>query len=537
MRNGSLRSTWRSWSAATEARDRASALAQQSQAKSEMLATLSREVRSHLNGIIGSADLLLDEPLPFLPRQHLSTLRASAESLHRSLNDVLDYSSIETGQLRIAAAPFELDEPFIEVIEELLPLARLKSLDLVLIVSPDAARRVNGDAARLRQIVLNLAANAVKFTPSGRVVVRVGPSPDSTSTSKHGRAWLHISVSDTGPRIPEEMQATLFERLAGPETASARRFGGSGLDLVISKRLVELMGGTIGARNLADSGFEFWVTLPLAPLAADLTPPSPALPAALHTVVLDADAASRVAAATILSRLGVEHDVTDLLPKALELLRDASRDGVREPVLLVDEAIIAHQASGLLQRMHEDLILRRTRVVLLARDPAAAAATATALGSGAILAKPLLRLEHVVEALARSRAVAPAAAPVSKRRLVLVVDDDEISRSVASQLLQRQGCTVELATSGQAAIERARAGAFDLIFMDCQMPELDGFETTRRIRAALGAAAPSIVALTANTSLADRERAVSAGMVDFVVKPVRRAEFSRVLDRWIPVEQ
>jgi two-component system, sensor histidine kinase and response regulator len=328
------------------------------------------------------------------------------------------------------------------------------------------------------------------------------------------------------------MQATLFERLAGPEAAPSRRFGGSGLDLVISKRLVELMGGAIGARNLAESGFEFWVMLPLAP-AADAAPRPRALPPKLHAIVLDADLASRMAASTILNRLEVEHDVTDLLPNALDLLRDANQDGAREQVLLVDDAVVANRPADLVRQLQDDPLLRKTRVVLLTRDSAAATSTASALAAVAVLTKPLLRLEPVIEAIGRSRTPAPVPATNRERPVVLVVDDDEISRSVASQLLERQGCTVEIATSGGAAIQRAQTHAFDLIFMDCQMPELDGFETTRRIRAALGAAAPSIVALTANTSPVDRERAFTAGMVDFIDKPVRRAELSRVLERWI----
>lgn len=518
---------------AAEAQERAAAVARESQAKSEMLATLSREVRGHLNGIMGSADLLLDEPLAPAPRQHVSTLRASAESLHRSLNDVLDYSSLETGQIRIAQAPFDLAEPLVEVVEQLSPLALLKSIDLLLIVAPDAPRRVIGDATRLRQILLNLTANAVKFTASGRVVLRVGLPPDSAAPSIRGATWMHFSVSDTGPGIPEEMQATLFERLGGPEAASPRRFGGSGLELAISKRLVGLMGGSIGARNLPESGSEFWVVLPLAPDTADAPPPPRILPAELHAVVLDGLAASRVAISTMFTRLGVEHDVTDLLPEALGLLRDTLDDGVREQVLLVDEAIAAAHAADLAGHLRGDAGLRKTRVVLMARDPGAAAATAAAIGAAAVLRKPLLRAEHVVAALGRGPVAAPPP-PAREHPLVLVVDDDEISRSVASQLLGRQGCTVETVVSGLAALERAQGTAFDLIFMDCQMPGLDGFEATRRIRAALGAKAPPVVALTANTSPADRERAFGAGMVDFVDKPVRRAELIRVVNRWIP---
>ncbi len=520
--------------AAADAQQRAAATARESQAKSEMLATLSREVRSNLNGIIGSADLLLDDMVAPAPRQHLSTLRASAESLHRSLNDVLEYSTLETGHLRITRMPFELTEPLIEVVEQLSPLAHLKGLDVLLIVAPDAPRRVIGDAARLRQILLNLAANAVKFTGQGRVVLRVGVTTETASPATSGATWLEFSVSDTGSGIPEELQATLFDRTGALNSGSERQYGGSGLELAISKRLVELMGGTIEARNVPEGGAEFRVVLPL-----ELETAPPALPVLkvdpeLHTVLLDASAASRVAISTLLTRVGAAHDVTDSLPEALDLLCDTVEDEVRAQVLLIDEAFAGVHRHELEQLRRENPELQKARVVLMARDAGSAAPLAAALGDAAVLRKPVVRAESLVQVLTRPTMDRTAAPAPRDRPLVLVVDDDEISRSVASQLLVRQGCAVEVVSSGLDAIARVQAMPFDLIFMDCQMPVMDGFEATRKIRAALGPRAPLIVALTANTSQADRERAFASGMVDFVDKPVRRGELTRVLSRWIP---
>lgn len=522
--------------AAAEARERAGTTARESQAKSELLATLSREVRSNLNGIIGSADLLLDDMVAPAPRQHLSTLRASAESLHRSLNDVLEYSTLETGQLRIARMPFELTEPMIEVVEQLSPLAHLKGLDVLLIIAPDAPRRVVGDAARLRQILLNLTANAVKFTAQGRVLLRVGLATDAGAVPRAGAVWLEFSVSDTGPGIPEELQATLFDRVGRLQAGAERQGGGSGLELAISKRLVELMGGTIGARNVPDGGSEFRVALPLEIEATPAPLPARKVDAGLHTVVLDPQAASRVAMSTLLARLGAAHDVADRLPEALALLRDPLEDEeVRGQALLIDEAIAAAHREELARLIREDDKLQQARVVLLARDAGAVAPLAEALGGVPVLRKPVVRAEVLLQALVRPTPDRTAPASVRERPLVLVVDDDEISRSVASQLLVRQGCAVETVNSGPEAVARAQAMPFDLIFMDCQMPVMDGFEATRKIRAALGPRAPLIVALTANTSQADRERAFASGMVDFVDKPVRRGELTRVLSRWVSV--
>jgi two-component system, sensor histidine kinase and response regulator len=525
-------------------------LASESQAKSEMLATLSRNIRAHLNGIMGSADLLLDNSLSPSQREHVTTLRASAESLHQSLNDVLDYSSIETGQITIEQAPFDLRQPLIAVIEHLSPLSLLKGLELVLIVAPDVPLHVTGDAGRLRQILLNLVSNAVKFTPRGRVVLRVEPGSGPPVDSKPGAGWLHFSISDTGTAIPEEMKDSIFDRFAHSDSTAARKFGGSGLELAISKRLVGLMGGRIGARNLPESGSEFWVELAL--------PAEKAQPAVdregalgLHVVVLDRLSASRLAASALLKRLGIEHDLADTLASAVELLRDAREAEAREIVMLVDEDVANDHATELTRLMVTDPVLQAVRLVLMSRHPDAKMAASTSFAVTAVLRKPLLRTETLLEAIKgapipqRTQLIGsrppfePCSAPASpedRGPRVLVVDDDEISRSVASQLLIRLGCIVELAVSGMEAIERARNHRFGLIFMDCQMPEMDGYTTTQRIRAAAGERAPPIVALTANTSAADRERCFAAGMCDFVEKPVRKAVLARVLKRWIASE-
>ena len=531
---------------ASLARQEMATLARENQGKSEMVATLSREVRAHLNGIMGSADLLLDVALTPPQREHLSTLRASAEALHQSLNDILDYSIIEAGKLRIETLPFTLKDPLVDVVEHLAPLAVLKGLELVLIVSSDVPRYVSGDAARLRQTLLNLMSNSVRFTSSGRVVLHVSLPPGSRAASPGGATWLHFSVSDTGARIPESMQTTLFDRFAQSDSPSPRKIGGSGLDLAISKRLVELMGGKIGVRGLPESGAEFWVTLPFGTDRDELPLASEPV-AGVHAVVLDDLAASRVAISTLLTQLGVEHDAADTVARAEELLRDAHDAGSRDIALLLDESVAQDHADELLRLLASDDYLRSTRIILMTPDPEASTPAARRLPVSAMLRKPVLRANLLMKALkspprtdysatAETPKALTSASPdgTAARRgpLVLVVDDDEISRSVTSQLLERLGCNVERALGGSQAIERTRATKFDLIFMDCQMPDLDGFATTERILAEKPIDAPPIVALTANTTVRDREKCFAAGMCDFVDKPARKAELNRVLKRW-----
>lgn len=434
-----------------------------------MLATLSREIRAHLNGVIGSADLMLDHSLKPHQREHLTTLRSSAEALHQSLNDVLDYASIETGKIQIGRASFDLRQPLIEVVESLSPPALLKGLELVLIVAPDVPVLVSGDAPRLRQIVFNLMANAVKFSPGGRVVLRVELPAGSVAPSREGATWLRFSVSDTGEGVPDEMQATLFERSVEADPPSPRKCGGSGLELAISKRLVELMGGQIGARRLPESGSEFWVMLPLV---ADRiqTSSAPAPSKDLHVVVLDEQTASRVAESAMLTRLGVDQDAADTLEGAVMLLRDALEDAACDPVLLLDEEVAKKGGTGLARLFADDATIRSTRVVLVTRDPESVSAAGLGYPVAAVVRKPLLRADVLAEALKKDRApednrlvgsrtpfeTGRELAPATRRGpYVLVVDDDAISRSVTSQLLERLGCEVDVAVNGAEAIVQA----------------------------------------------------------------------------------
>lgn len=509
-------------------------LARENQSKSAMLATLSREIRANLNGIMGSADLLIDDASNRLQREYLTTLRSSAEALHMSLNDVLDYASIETGRIHVAREDFDLRQPLYEVIEQLLPLASLKSLDLVLILSPEVPVNLVGDRGRLRQILLNLLSNAITFTPSGRVVLRVELPQRSGSTPPQSASWLHLTVSDTGPEIPEEMQAGLFDRFTRPEGQSPRQTSGAGLGLAICKRLVELMGGQIGVRNAADSGVEVWLMLPIS---AGRRQPEPAAPSGLYAVVLDAEPVTRVAASAILTRLGIEQDTTDSVSDAGVLLREARKEGVSEPILILGDVVAREQAVLLAEALTTEPRVPYPRIILLAKDPDAIATADFAFPVHAVLRKPLLRSEPVLRAITESsESLVPfnfAAEAARSQPMVLVVDDDDVSRSVTSKLLSRLGCRIEVSPTGEDAIAKVGRTPFDLILMDCQMPGMDGFVATDRIRAILPGKCPPIVALTANTSPQDRERCVASGMCDFVDKPVRKFELARVLKRWV----
>jgi two-component system, sensor histidine kinase and response regulator len=520
-------------------------LARDNQTKTEIVATLSREVRGHLNGIMGSADLLADEGLEPGRRAHLVTLRASAASLDQALNDVLDFARIESGEIQLAHLPFDLWAPLGQVVDTLSPLAALKEVELVLNIAPDVPRFLSGDCPRLRQVLLNLMSNALRFTTGNHVVLRVTQAEPGLVKVAPGAVALSFCVTERGIGMPQDLPAMLFNRTLAASKASPRNFGSAGLELAISQRLVELMGGAISARALAEAGSELCAVLTL-PVEKESGSPYPADLKGLHVVVLDDQADARAAIANLLKRMRLSQDATDSVLQAGVALRYAVESGARELVLLLDDSMARARGEEVAALLGARTPLAATRVVLMTND-AANEPQVPGLALAATLRKPLLRFDTLWAAL-RPNLPLPRAlgsrtpfaarsdgrpARVGEPR-VLVVDDDNISRLISLQLLEILGCAVELAVSGPEAIARVRGNPFDLIFMDCQMPEMDGFETTRRIVAETRGAAPPIVALTANTSDRDREKCFEAGMSDFIGKPVHKADLALVLKRWIP---
>ncbi len=386
--------------AATLERHREDALAG-AKAKSEFLATMSHEIRTPMNGVSGMATLLLDTPLDSEQREFVNTIKGSADSLLAILNDILDLSKVESGRLELERLPFDFERACADIVALLEPRARDRGLALELAYAADAPRRIVGDPARLRQVLVNLVGNAIKFTERGHVRIRVG----AHAGTEHAAA-LRIEVEDTGIGIPPEAHARIFEQFRQADGSTSRRFGGTGLGLAISQRLVQLMGGRIQLDSEPGRGSRFWFDLHV--------------PEAEHAV---------------------------------------------------SETPSAKEGSGL-----------------------------------KALETPL----HV-----------------------LLADDNEVNRRVAGHMLKRLGCTFETAGNGREALEKLEQGRYDVVLMDCQMPDLDGFETTEewRRRESAGARVP-IVAMTANAMAGDRERCLAAGMDDYLTKPVQPAQLAGTLERW-----
>lgn len=530
-----------------------------SRSKSDFLATMSHEIRTPMNGVVGMTELLLGTPLSPAQQKYVDAIRRSGRDLLKVVGDILDYSKVEAGLLLIEPIPFNLQVACEDVVELLTPRAEQRGLTLILRYAPGLPRRVVGDASRIRQVLTNLVSNAIKFTHKGHVLLNiesVGQTEDKVA--------LRFTVEDTGIGAPPEQLERIFGKYAQASAAVSREYGGTGLGLAISKHLVELMGGHIGVSSAEGAGSRFYFTLflPIDPEPAPQGDASRADLAGVRILVVDSSSLNRQVLTEQVSVWGMRVEAVSASGEALHALRAAHAAGDPFRIALLDEQMPGLQGESLGRAIQQEPALANTRLVLLtSMGQRGDAARVAAAGFSAYLSRPV-RQSELMDALAtlwaaeqrgeviglitrhtlaEDRGAGAARASTLSLRLnarILVVEDNLVNQQVALELLEQFGCAVTLAEDGEAALDAHREAAFDLIFMDCRMPRMDGYAATEAIRARekAGRRTP-IIAMTAQAMKGDRERCIEAGMDDYISKPIDAERLLEVLRRWLPADE
>jgi PAS domain S-box-containing protein len=505
-------------------------------AKSEFLANMSHEIRTPMNGIIGMAELAMNSEGPE-QREFLSLVRSSADALLVILNDILDYSKIEAGKIVLDPVRFHVASLVSDTIKSMAASAHKKGLELIFEIDPALPPEVVADSTRLRQVLLNLLGNAIKFTHRGEVEVTAG------MWGSEGGPALYFSVRDTGIGIPPEKHGNLFQAFEQADSSTTRQYGGTGLGLAISSRIVRLMGGSMWMESKPDQGSAFFFTAAFTPviggaLPVDQTPDADLR--GIRVLVVDDNATNRRVLQGLVSYWGMEAELTESATEGLARFEQAETAGDPFRLLLLDQHMPGMDGFEMVRRMRAHPAT--TIMMLSSADTSSGAAACRELNIQTYLVKPVAAAD-LLEAVRRVLGQAPAqvlrrpvplpAAAFTRSLRVLVAEDSPVNQKLAIAMLTKMGHQVSLASTGAEAVAAWREGGFDLILMDVQMPDLDGLEATRQIRRHEEAEGSHIViiAMTAHAMAADRERCIAAGMDDHISKPVTRKTLEQVLQR------
>ncbi len=518
-------------------------------AKGEFLATMSHEIRTPLNGIVPLLDILRSTPLQPDQREYLATAYRSAMELLRIVDDILDFSKLEASKLELECVGVNLKELVDSVAKLMQGSATAKGLRLGVVIDPAVRLAVRGDPVRLRQVLTNLVSNAIKFTERGGVTIQIGKRGESRTHHE-----VMFAIRDTGIGLSDEAVARLFKPFSQADASTTRVFGGTGLGLVICKRLVDLMGGKLGVRSELGRGSVFWFNVPLQKAIGDVR--GRADLAGVRALVLSGDEAVLRRSGMLLTQLGVSHLHSNLAVDALGKLRAGSTKGEHWnfEILLIDVARVGAATIALVRNIRRDPSLDQLRIVLagnhesvqdLRSDERVAALSANyderelreTLSS-------LLGISHVeihregplLSAPEAEYEDSPDHVWPSLHGRALLVEDNPVNAKVAGRLLTLFGIEVETASDGSIALEKLAASRFDLVLMDCQMPVMDGYTATRKRRedeAARGLPRMPIIAMTANAMIGDREKCLAAGMDDYLTKPLNRPLLQKTIVHWL----
>jgi two-component system, sensor histidine kinase and response regulator len=531
--------------ATQQAKGLAAAALVASETKSSFLTNMSHEIRTPMNGVIGMGELLLDTPLSESQRDYAETILYSARALLTLLNDILDFSKIEAGKLEIEHVEFDLRKTLGDVIRLVAIQARAKNLELTASVNPAVPELVMGDPTRVRQILLNLCGNAVKFTPRGKIGVNV-----KVLTSGADSLIVLFDVQDTGIGIPADRLDALFRPFTQVDASTTRRFGGTGLGLSIVKQLVELMGGQVGVNSGAGVGSIFWFTVRvgLPSGAAQVQRGPPPMLQGQQVLVVDDNATNRDLLTTQLHSCGIEVVCAASAAEALEVMTERDRAGRGFSVALLDHQTAGYDRAELGERINADPRLRQTRLILLTTSAHHCDGKRLAeLGFAGCLIKPVTQRD-LIECLSLALSVRPeewhaqTQPIITQQQLmtqrgrekwrVLVAEDNVVNQKVAVRTLEKLGYRADAVKDGREAVLAWESGRYDLILMDCEMPEVDGYEATRQIRSReTGNRHIPIIALTAHAMKGAELKCQAAGMDAYITKPLDRERLDACLER------